>query len=115
MAVNVRQANYERTTDPSAPLNDPGYEPRVRPTPGGGVPPEILKWGPHSQLRWFHRFCDQLAPGSYGGYRLMDRVDLSLYYCDSVQHLGPCCGSCAADEEYGGSYFEDQCCCRAPR
>jgi hypothetical protein len=112
VADGLRARNDRRLRRADAPLNDPSYEPRVQPTIGGGVPPEVALWGPFSQLRWFHRFHAQLAPNVYRGYRLMDRVDWSLYYCDSVQHLGPCCGSCGDDEEYYGP-DEDRCCCRA--
>ncbi len=87
-----------------APLDDPIYQPEHPPTPDGGVPDVVAKWGPRSQLRWFVRFRGQYAPQPHKRWE--------LFYIDSEQHRGLCCTSCVEDEQDGfGSMGPEHCCC----
>src|SRR4051812_32211027 len=86
-----------------APLNDPDYSPAYPPV-DGRVPPEVGKFGPRSQLRWFTRYFDVLRDTSG---RALDG-----YYVNSTMHTGACCGPCTDDEQYG-YFIDDACCCRA--
>lgn len=91
------------------PLEDPTYVPQHPPTPGGGIPAVVEKWGPKSQLRWFTRFYGQLRPAS--------RVQWDRYYCESELHRGFCCPSCVEDQgtEWAFDSLDDdgvhRCCC----
>lgn len=88
-------------TPPLPPLEDLRYEPAYRPV--NGRPPELIaRWGAASQLRWFRRFMNELAP----------EVPLAPFYCHSAEHRGPCCDSCVSEWEDGHAYA-DACCCRA--
>lgn len=87
-----------------APLNDRRYEPIHRPV-NRRVPEIVAKWGPPSQVRWFHRFWDEID---------WRTVDSSRYHIHSTRHLGPCCAGCMSDEEWDGlPVYDDQCCCNA--
>ena len=86
------------------PLEDPAYVPEHPPV-NGVVPDVVAKWGPQSQLRWFRRFMNQVTPMRASGW---DR-----FYCNSVEHRGLCCESCAEDAENGYGSFEEHCCCYA--
>lgn len=89
----------------TAPLTNPSYVP-AHPPIAGSVPSVVTRWGWRSQLRWFDRYRDQLAPGQSWG----------RFYCVSEHHLGPCCPSCSEDIAAG---WDDPpaggCCCRAIR
>jgi hypothetical protein len=91
-----------------APLEDPSYQPRHPPLPGGGIPPVVERWGPRSQLRWFTRYYGQLKPRPSAQW---DR-----WHCDSEHHHGLCCPSCIEDINDGyQDPFEFDCCCRSLR
>ena len=97
-----------------APLEDPTYEP-LHPPVNGKPPDVVAKWGPRSQLRWFRRFWDELYVFKFG--RKWDcsvsSEDSWRFHIHSVEHVGPCCGSCIEDEKYlGYPPFDDHCCCR---
>src|SRR4051812_43977328 len=64
-----------------APLNDPDYAPAYPPI-DGRVPPEVARFGPRSQLRWFARHFDMLRDTSA---RALDD-----YYINSTMHTGAC-------------------------
>jgi hypothetical protein len=98
--------------DQLPPLEDPDYQPVH--VPVHGRPPELVaKWGPRSQLRWFRRFYPEL----YAYVRGMKFPGLASdiandYYCHSLEHKGPCCGSCISEEEdLGLRPYDDHCCC----
>jgi hypothetical protein len=93
-----------------APLNDRAYEPQTVPV-NGRIPDVVGRWGPRSQLRWFHRFWDSIR---WRGLRQAGE-DPDGYYVHSVMHTGGCCAGCMSDEEYGYPNYDDRCCCKAPR
>ena len=87
-----------------SPLNDRQYRPVNLPV-NGKAPEGIEKWGPKSQVRWFHRFYGQVL-GTHAYW--------NDYYIDSTQHRGLCCESCMEDEQNGyRDWDEEVCCCRA--
>ncbi len=90
-----------------SPLNDPAYQP-LHPPVDGRVPDVVARFGPRTQLRWFDRFQAQIA-----------RQDLSAFHCQSLHHLGPCCGSCYGEFEDGyqggGVMMDGWCCCHDER
>jgi hypothetical protein len=85
-----------------APLEDPTYTPVHQPA-GGAIPDVVSRWGPRSQLRWFHRFAGALTPQKPA---VWDR-----FYCESEQHRGLCCSSCQGDDYL--FWGEPECCCHA--
>lgn len=87
------------------PLEDPSYDPIHQPV-DGRVPEVVAKWGVASQLRWFRRFWDDLAPS-----QLQEKA-LAPFYCHSDEHKGPCCISCLYEQE-DNYYYTDGCCCRS--
>lgn len=97
-------------TDPTpvAPLDDPSYEQTHRPTPDGGIPPGVERWGAPSQLRWFLRFRDEMRWQAWTG-------SAWRYYCDSAEHRGLCCDSCLNDQDEGYYDTWPRCCCRSER
>lgn len=85
------------------PLENPAFEPEHPPV-DGRVPVVVARWGAASQLRWFARFFDALAP--------MPLSHWDLFYCVSAEHRGTCCPSCLQDRA-DGNFNLDECCCRA--
>jgi hypothetical protein len=85
-----------------APLDDPEYDPQIKPV-RGDVPDVVAKWGPRSQRRWFRRFYRELRPQKPAYW---DR-----FYCESEDHIGPCCISCGEDGDMGD--LDGKCCCHA--
>jgi hypothetical protein len=75
-----------------APLDDPAYQP-VHPPVDGQIPPVVAKWGPRSQMRWFHRFNDDLNPQKHAVW--------DQFHCMSEHHRGFCCTSCLDDYRLG--------------
>lgn len=90
------------------PLEDPVYAPVTRPV-NGSPHPDVAKWGAASQVRWFQRFW-----GSSAMPTVLPK-DAALYYCQSIEHRGPCCESCYDDvlEGWDDGLFDEHCCCRA--
>lgn len=91
-----------------SPLNNPAYKPQYVPV-DGQVPDAVARFGPRTQLRWFHRFGAQLGR----------RKDWGDYYCQSAHHRGFCCGSCYSEYEDGyqggGVMMDGWCCCQDSR
>jgi hypothetical protein len=90
------------------PLEDPAYEP-LHPPVDGQLPDVVRRFGKATQLRWFARFGDRLAP----------RTDWDEYWCQSEHHKGPCCGPCEGEFEDGyqggGVMMDGWCCCKDGR
>ena len=97
------------TAERKAPLDDPTYAPKYPPLPSGGIPAEVERFGPRTQVRWFDRFGFGLGAKPPA---VWDR-----YYVTSVLHRGNCCESCMEDQRSGYSDLGDEndCCCIALR
>lgn len=90
------------------PLEDPRYVPVHQPDRLGGVPWQVERWGPRSQLRWFDRFRGQVTRMTGAGW--------ARFYCSSLLHRGLCCDSCLDDYDEGyDEPYEGHCCCEAFR
>ncbi len=93
-------------TQPSAPLNDPSYEPKHPPI-NGNIPAVVERWGAASQVRWFWRFRRGV------GMRRDEFWD--AYFPTSVEHKGLCCYRCSGEEDPADWWDGPECCHKAPR